>query len=171
MKLAGLVSFSFLLPLVWEESLLEWNNYHKFLSARCFSYHPNNSGKATEELKTMITTKENHLQVSTFLVPSVLWRCWLGGRKGIQPVKTEWWDTGMVICLERGALSSQVSWRHMHIIERNCGTPHSTGEFWLSSILTPRQLLGSQVHLNYWKSSFNIKYISAATSKYIGLSQ
>jgi len=24
--------------------------------------------------------------------PSVLWRCWgLGGRKGIQPVKTEWW--------------------------------------------------------------------------------
>jgi len=24
-------------------------------------------------------------------LPSVLWRCWLGGRKGIQPVKTEWW--------------------------------------------------------------------------------
>jgi len=28
----------------------------------------------------------------------VLWRCWLGGRKGIQPVKS-----GMVICLEWGA--------------------------------------------------------------------
>jgi len=27
----------------------------------------------------------------------------LGGRKGIRPVKTEWWDTGVVICLERGA--------------------------------------------------------------------
>ena len=26
--------------------------------------------------------------------PSVLWRCWLGGRKGIRPVKTEWWDVG-----------------------------------------------------------------------------
>jgi len=25
------------------------------------------------------------------MVPSVLWRCWLGGRKGIRPVKTEWW--------------------------------------------------------------------------------
>ena len=37
------------------------------------------------------------------LVPSVLWRCWLGGRKGIQPVKTEWWGAGVVICLERGA--------------------------------------------------------------------
>ena len=29
--------------------------------------------------------------------------CWLGGRKGIRPVKTEQWGAGMVICLERGA--------------------------------------------------------------------
>ena len=34
---------------------------------------------------------------------SVLWRCWLGGRKGIRPVKTEWRGTGMVICLDWGA--------------------------------------------------------------------
>jgi len=27
----------------------------------------------------------------------------LGGRKGIWPVKTEWWSVGMVICLERSA--------------------------------------------------------------------
>jgi len=27
----------------------------------------------------------------------------LGGRKGIQPVKTEWWGAGMVVCLGRGA--------------------------------------------------------------------
>ena len=27
----------------------------------------------------------------------------MGGRKGIQPVKTEWWGAGVVICLERGA--------------------------------------------------------------------
>jgi len=37
------------------------------------------------------------------LMPSVLWHCWLGGRKGIWPVKTDWWGAGMVICLERGA--------------------------------------------------------------------
>jgi len=43
------------------------------------------------------------LQLLLLLVPSVLWRCWLSGRKGIQPVKTEWWGTGVVICLERGA--------------------------------------------------------------------
>ena len=36
-------------------------------------------------------------------VPSVLWRCWLGGRKGIQRVKTEWWGAGVVICLKWGA--------------------------------------------------------------------
>jgi len=36
-------------------------------------------------------------------LPSVLWRCWLGGRKDIRPVKTEWWGAGVVICLERGA--------------------------------------------------------------------
>ena len=36
-------------------------------------------------------------------MPSVLWCCWLGSRKGIRPVKTEWWGTGIVICLERGA--------------------------------------------------------------------
>ena len=46
------------------------------------------------------------LSVNQFLiyeVPSVLRRCWLGGRKGIRPVKTEWWGAGVVICLERGA--------------------------------------------------------------------
>jgi len=43
------------------------------------------------------------VQLSSVLLPSVLWRCWLGGRKAIWPVKTEWWGTGVVICLERGA--------------------------------------------------------------------
>ena len=36
-------------------------------------------------------------------MPSVLWCCWLGSRKGIRPVKTEWWGDGVVICEERGA--------------------------------------------------------------------
>jgi len=36
-------------------------------------------------------------------LPSVLWHCWLGSRKGIRPVKTAWWDAGVVICLGRGA--------------------------------------------------------------------
>jgi len=36
-------------------------------------------------------------------LPSVLWRCSLGGRKGTWPVKTEWLGAGVVICLQRGA--------------------------------------------------------------------
>jgi len=28
-------------------------------------------------------------------LPSVLRRCWLGDRKGIRPVKTEWWGAGV----------------------------------------------------------------------------
>jgi len=35
--------------------------------------------------------------------PSVLWHWWLGCRKDIRPVKTKWWDAGVVICLGRGA--------------------------------------------------------------------
>jgi len=34
---------------------------------------------------------------------AVLWCCWLGGRKGTQPLKTESWGAGVVICLGRGA--------------------------------------------------------------------
>jgi len=37
------------------------------------------------------------------IMPSVLLRCWLGGRKDIRPVKTEWWDAGEVIYLGEGA--------------------------------------------------------------------
>ena len=57
-------------------------------------------------------TREHHFNITLvctsyclayWLLPSVLWRCWLHGRKGIQPVKTECWVAGMVICLERGA--------------------------------------------------------------------
>jgi len=36
-------------------------------------------------------------------LPSVLWHCWLGGRKGIRPVKIEWWGSGVGICLWRSA--------------------------------------------------------------------
>ena len=30
-------------------------------------------------------------------------RWWLGGRKGIRPVKSEWWGAGVVVCLQRSA--------------------------------------------------------------------
>ena len=56
---------------------------------------------------SQVTIKNIKLNISVYkcidLLPSVLWRCWLGGRKGIRPVKTEWWSAGVVICLEPGA--------------------------------------------------------------------
>ena len=39
----------------------------------------------------------------SFPMPSVVSRCWFGGRKGIRPVNTEWPGAGVVVCLERGA--------------------------------------------------------------------
>ena len=53
------------------------------------------------------------LRLQCFL-PSVLWRCWLGGRKGIRPVKNEWWGVGVIVCLERGASCIWPSWCHCH---------------------------------------------------------
>jgi len=41
------------------------------------------------------------LRISACQGPAV--NCWLGNRKGILPVKTEWWGAGTVFCLEQGA--------------------------------------------------------------------
>jgi len=52
----------------------------------------------------------NAVHLSThFPFCRVLWCCWLGGRKSIRPVKTEWWGAGMVqmICIWS-------SWCHCH---------------------------------------------------------
>ena len=43
------------------------------------------------------------MHISYFAMPSVLLMLLVGRQEGIRPVKTEWWGTGVVICLERGA--------------------------------------------------------------------
>ena len=45
----------------------------------------------------------NSVNALAHLLRLVLWHCWLGGRKDIRPVKTDWWGAGVVICLEQGA--------------------------------------------------------------------
>ena len=65
------------------------------------------------------------------ILPSVLWHCWLGGRKGIEPVKTEWWGTGMVICMEQGA--NDCIWSsscHCHPIVSCSGKIQNGLPFW-----------------------------------------
>jgi len=47
----------------------------------------------------------------------------MGGRKGIRPVKTEWWGAGVVICLERGA---DLHMAQLHVVfgKVECAVPH-----------------------------------------------
>ena len=54
--------------------------------------------RKTKKIKT--TVLDNSLFNNLL---SVLWHCWLGARKSIQPVKIEWSCVGVVICLEWGA--------------------------------------------------------------------
>ena len=54
--------------------------------------------------QSTLTTIYTDILHYALLYRTVLWCCWLGGRKGIRPVKKlEWWGTGKVICLERDA--------------------------------------------------------------------
>ena len=56
-----------------------------------------------EDSDSTDSSQENHPLVSSLMVPSVLWRCWLSSRKGIRPIKNWLVECGVVICLERGA--------------------------------------------------------------------
>ena len=62
--------------------------------------------------------------------PSVLWRCWLGGRKGIRPVKTEWWGADVAICLEHSADLREPSWCHCHSLSLASGKSRLVLPFW-----------------------------------------
>ena len=52
----------------------------------CLSVTSRSSTKTAKCRITIITHVV--LQTHVVVLPSVLWRCWLGGRKGIRPVKT-----------------------------------------------------------------------------------
>jgi len=62
-----------------------------FLQAGCPSCHPINSVKALKEPFIYLNPENKcitiFLPLNAGLLPSVLSRCWLGGRKGIRPVK------------------------------------------------------------------------------------
>ena len=58
-----------------------------------------------------------HWPVRQIHLPSVLWHCWLGIRKNIEPVKIDWWGSGMVISLERGA-------NNLHVVQLMPLPPH-----------------------------------------------
>ena len=75
----------------------------QFCSAFIFSYCLRHRHYNCASFKTAFCGTDEYFHLCRARMPSVLWRCWLGGRKGIRPVKTEWWGAGMVICLEQFA--------------------------------------------------------------------
>ena len=91
--------------------------------------------------------------------PSLLqWCCWLGGKKGIRPVKTEWWGTGVVICL----LCSEVqmiciwsSWCHCHPTI-SCSSKIQNGlPSWyrLTQVVLEKRPLNGCSSISFWQVS------------------
>ena len=78
----------------------EWTNS---TSSGSPFFLPARPAYTTTTLTPVTVGEHQHCVILTGFVPSVLSRCWSGGRKRIRPVKTEWWGAGVVICLEQGA--------------------------------------------------------------------
>ena len=66
-----------------------------------------------------------HLQL-----PSVLWHGWLGSRKSVRPVKTEWWGAGVVIWSEVQQNCIWPSWCHCHSLTLASVKPRLVLHFW-----------------------------------------
>jgi len=74
-------------------------------------------------------------------VPSVLWSCWLGSRKGIRPVKS--WVVRYWCGYLSGARCMWSSWSHCHLII-SCSSKIQTGlPFWcrLIQVVLEKRLL------------------------------
>ena len=94
-----------------------WNHKPCRLSWRLGSWHSRDlwlamliSRLRLHAIKSAILSRCVYLCV----VPSVLWRCWLGGRKGIRPVKTEWLGAGVVSVWSEVQTCIWPSWCHCH---------------------------------------------------------
>jgi len=92
-----------IVTLYWRLLFSGWYDY----TDQCVGMHDSvwqTAGSACE-----VTSRRENSKVVYFscavvkFLPWVLWRCWLGGRKGIRPVKNWVVGAGVVICLVRGA--------------------------------------------------------------------
>ena len=81
------------------------NHFHIFTYLKSETYHMelNLSGACHRILLVCMRPRHDEDYYGTMFNVQSISRCWLGGRKGIRPVKTEWWDAGRVICLGRVA--------------------------------------------------------------------
>jgi len=118
----------------------------------------------------MLTDFQNTFtaRIRSYIVPSVLWRCWLGGRKGIRPVKNR------VVGYWRGCLSgvrcrlafgpadatathclslSKIQIGFTFLVPAYPGCPGKEADKWLlslpESVVNLQQYLNIPPHLNY----------------------
>ena len=79
----------FICHLVTEHKTICTTYHQTFSSQTSEEWHNKSTVKMEVVIIMTIKTNNNWANVSMFmLMPSVLWCCWLGGRKGIRPVKT-----------------------------------------------------------------------------------
>ena len=90
------------------------------------------------------------------ILPSVLWRCWLGGRKGIRPVKN--WGAGVVVWSEVQTCI-RPSWCHCHSLSLASVKSRLVLPFWYR--LT--RLVPEKRPLNVWWWWCYEKYYAAPT--------
>ena len=81
-------------------------------------------------------------------MPSVLWHCWLGVRKSIQPVKIEWWGVG----LERVAGCLHIMAQLMPLHPK---TPSSLASFKYRLVYLSTQVVLVKMPLNTCSSSMS----------------
>ena len=101
----------------------------------------------------LLSIHDNHTTDDVPIVPSVLWCCWLGGRKGIRPVKNlsggvlEWlfvWSE-MQTCI-------WPSWCHCHSLSLASVKSRLVLPFWyrLTRVVPEKRLLNGCVCVCVW---------------------
>jgi len=97
-------------------------------------------GYMTRQVHERNRFSDGQFSWNSFL-PSVLWRCWLGGRKGIRPVKN--WVMGIVawLCVwVEVQMCTWPSWCHCHSLSLAAVNPdwfYLPGWFYLSGTSSP----------------------------------
>ena len=98
-------------------------------------------------------------------LPSVLWRCWLGSRKGIRPVKNmgddggghwlvwmEWHPAGWSVCLPLLIFPCTIKSRSSLLAEAHPGGPgkQAVKRLWCGVVASESWSKTMHLHLEFW---------------------
>jgi len=139
---------------------LSWQEEHLYLSCPALSGHAAGPDRESNPRPLGRQSDDKHyLRRIMDLVPSVFWRCWLGGRKGIRPVKTEWWSTS------RYKIAVWCSARDVKVLLLSTESPTLSGTGNASTRWSQTWSQTATLYLLYWRG-----YLSGATCKWFAMS-